>query len=115
MVATGLISTQVNTLTEGVIKTMFMNKLKSMTAVVFVIATIGSAGGVYVRQAAVAEEPQPPAQSARPKDQRDKDERRAERPATAEGFAGSWDTTFGPMILSKDGNKVSGSYEMSDQ
>src|SRR5215217_5225547 len=35
--------------------------------------------------------------------------------SAADGFAGSWDTTFGPMTLTQTGDKVSGSYVMDGE
>ncbi len=115
LVAPGIISTQVSTLTEGVIKTMFVNKLKTITAIAFVFVTFGASGSLYLHPSAAAKEPQPPGGVVPFKPHAGQEGGRTERSAAADGFAGSWDTTYGPMTLSRDGNKVSGSYEMGDQ
>lgn len=51
--ATGLISVPVAALTEGVVKAMLLTKLKSITAVMLVVASLcGAAGLIYPMQAA---------------------------------------------------------------
>ncbi len=114
LAAPGIISSQVSTLTEGVIKAMFVNKLKTITALVFVFVTFGASGSLYLDQSAAAKEPQPPGGVSPFKPHGDQ-EGQSERSSTTDGFAGSWDTTYGPMTLTRDGNKISGSYEMGNQ
>jgi RNA polymerase sigma factor (sigma-70 family) len=113
--AVGLISPQVNALMEGVMKAMLISKLKTITAIAFLIVAIGSVGGIYSRQSATAQEAQPPAGASPEKGPGERTDRKVRQSASSDGFAGSWETTYGPMTLSKDGDKVKGSYEMGEQ
>ncbi len=54
--ATGLISTQAAALTEGVLKTMFLTKLKTIMGTVLAIVSLGGAAGL-IYQSQAAEQP----------------------------------------------------------
>ena len=85
--ATGLISVKVAALTEGVLKTMFMTKIKSVLAVVLVVAALsGAAGAIY--QTLAAE--QSKAHAATEKG--DKQKQPAERTANPEKHKSSEET-----------------------
>jgi RNA polymerase sigma factor (sigma-70 family) len=58
-VAAGLISAQAAALTEGVLKAMWMTKLKVTAAVVLAVALTGTGAGVLTYRAAAAGEPSP--------------------------------------------------------
>jgi RNA polymerase sigma factor (sigma-70 family) len=52
--AAGLLSAKVVALTEGVLKTMLLTKLKTVTAVLLVLGMVGFGGGLYLQQMAAA-------------------------------------------------------------
>jgi RNA polymerase sigma factor (sigma-70 family) len=62
---TGVISASVATLTQGVLHTMFMIKVKTIAAAIVILILIGAAGGVVAR-ANLAASPALPAASATP-------------------------------------------------
>ena len=55
--ATGLISAKVAALTEGVLKTMLLTKLKIETAVLLAVVVLGASGGALVWHTQAAENP----------------------------------------------------------
>src|SRR5207244_2931118 len=90
-----VISPTVAALTEGVVKTMFVTKLKSVLAVVLIVAALaGAAGLIYQTQAGeqpMAKEQQPAAK----KDQKTGEEKQAQpkqQPAKSdrERMVGNW-------------------------
>src|SRR5207249_2095768 len=93
--AAGVISAKVAALTEGMVKAMFVTKLKSVLAVVLVVAALtGAAGLIYQAQAGerpMAKEEQPAAK----KDQKKGVEKQAQpqqQPAKSdrERMVGNW-------------------------
>jgi RNA polymerase sigma factor (sigma-70 family) len=56
--ATGLVSAQVAALTEGVLKSMFLSKLKAVVVVLLVVAALGGAAGIKAQMQG-AEPPKP--------------------------------------------------------
>ncbi len=54
---TGLISAKAAALAEGMVKTMLLTKLKTVTAVLLVLATFGFGGGLYSYQLGVQQSP----------------------------------------------------------
>jgi RNA polymerase sigma factor (sigma-70 family) len=55
--AAGVISVKVASLTEGVLRTMLLNKLKRVVVLVVVIALLGSGGGAFVWQSRAGDQP----------------------------------------------------------
>jgi RNA polymerase sigma factor (sigma-70 family) len=55
--ATGMISGKVAALTEGVLKAMFLTKLKTLTTVLLVLALIALGGGLFMHQAGAQQSP----------------------------------------------------------
>jgi len=60
MAAAGIVSVTVNTLTEGVLKTMFIAKIKTATAVLFgvTVLSLGTGGVIYQTRVGAAGSPQ---------------------------------------------------------
>jgi RNA polymerase sigma factor (sigma-70 family) len=114
--AASLITPQAAALTEGVTKAMLICKLKTLSAVTFMLFAIGFGGSAfYSHQVAAADEPPESGLSPTPQKRQIQEDRKANSSGKSNSFVGSWNTSFGPMTLSKKGDKLTGSYEMSGQ
>jgi RNA polymerase sigma factor (sigma-70 family) len=75
---TGVVSAPVAALTKGVLKTMFLTKLKTVSAVLLAVGILAVGGASYFAQPAAT--PAQPAQPAQPKADADKDQPEARLP-----------------------------------
>jgi len=77
--ATGVISVKVAALTEGVMKTMLMSKLKKAIAVVLFLGFMATGAAVLICRVAAAQSDKPPIPSDKPPAKKDGDTAKAEK------------------------------------
>ncbi len=65
-VLTGVIQAQVAAITEGVLKTMFLNKLKTVTVVLLTLGLAVFGAGLLKHETSAARQSKPPAEGAKP-------------------------------------------------
>jgi RNA polymerase sigma factor (sigma-70 family) len=84
--AGGALSARVAALAEGVVRTVFLNKLKKAAAAVLAVCVLGAAGGWLLSRLPAAEQPEPPPAAAAA----DRPEPKKEKPDDNKAILGVW-------------------------